>query len=263
MMFKLTLFICLTLVIQQKLFAATVASIHGKHIQLEQDAGDNFSEDQKFYLINIVGKRVGLIKILSASSNKITALLLKGKASEGDRTKSASSNASTSIRLPKSLLVLVLGLNTNSLTTSDSLNNAYSLSGQSLAFEINQESFLDNDFTARYGIELNNFSAKAKLNNFNQNVNVLYLGFKGDLNYFLSQDFYGGIGFSYLIPTSKSSEYLFAKEDINNNAAVSISLGNWIRGKNTSIPIMLKYSHFLGNKNVSASIIGLQIGLAW
>lgn len=245
--------------------AAQVKSINGKSIRLSLETKEEFQIGQKLLLVRTDGKKVGLVIIQSIGKGEAVAELIKGKAIEGATTLAKikeTSSSSVPANSSSTIGVYISG-HQDSMSVTSAQNKKLSLAGQGTTAALALERPLSSSLKLRLGLEYTLFSVTTGQASQEQNLKVAYVGFRSDLNYFLTNNLFGGVGLNFLSPSKVTSRELFATDEVNPNLCLVIDFGYWFRLPIGAIPLTLNYLYFLDNRNVTASMLGLETGIAW
>lgn len=258
--------------------AAQVLDVQGTKVTVQAGDDDMLVSTEKYFIMNDSNKKVGIITITSSSENTAQADLIKGVAKKGyklmpyEQTVSVAAPAETkpvkvsgsgkkSSKKSTSNLGVFAEIMINSLSVNLGTTNV-TMSGTSFAFAFAYQHNLTESLKARYPVGFRSYGVQAQnsiCTTGNCDLSVTYLSLGGKLDYFMGDTVSVGAGFEYLLPASKSSSFL-TSDQIAANSIASFGAG-WLI--TPSVPLSFTYNIFLGNKDVPASFIAIQIGYLW
>lgn len=259
--------------------AAQVLDVQGTTVTLQAGNDDMLVSTEKYFIINDLNKKVGIVSITAASENKAEAELIKGVAKKGYKLIPYEQTAAPAASAPEvkpvgtgvasrksskksnSNMGVFAEIMVNTLSVNLGTANV-TMSGTSFAFTFAYQHTVAESLKARYPIGFRSYGVQTQnsiCTTGNCDLSVTYLSLGGKLDYYTGDTVSVSAGLEYLLPTSKSSTFL-TSDQIATNSIISFG-GGWLITPN--VPISFTYNMFLGNKDVPASFIAIQTGYTW
>ncbi|MCB0342426.1 MAG: hypothetical protein KDD59_09275 [Bdellovibrionales bacterium] len=263
--------------------AAVITSVQGNAVKISKQR-TKIKKGQTVSIYNKKGRIVGKAKITWAGSKTAKGTLLsnsqakkgyqvKISSSRGKRDVVKGSDGPSNSKMTKKMLVGFMGgytitdMQVTLATTSATVDMGGNGYGAKVLFDYG----IMNNLWFRGMVGLENFSAGGVNNSgctggAECNVNIDYLAFDFWGRYLIMNGNFRpwlGLGFSFLMPMSKSSTAI-KDSSIGNTNVFGGGLGfDWIMSEKMSIPVHLEYGLLPSSEKVKANYIAIRAGIAY
>lgn len=255
--------------------AARVAAVKDRRVLIMAE-GESYSVGQRLPLRDSTGKLRAIVQVRQIKGDRVTAVVVKGKAHKSltvgpaAGSGSGSSVASRKGGSKKGAWGIMAGFSQNQMKAK-TLNGDVSMTGSSFNFSGLYQINLSQRINARLLGGYESLSASGSPPNVNIACNpcktdIGYIGFQGLIKYnFMmrdSFDLWAGGGLGFLLAMSKNSNIMDVNKISTNQTIIGVIGMDW-RLQKAFIPVHLEYAIFPDASGSAASQMILRAGYGW